>query len=179
MADHMRGFAGLQRSHIGRALPRPNAERLSRGAARYTTDIDLPGLLHVAFLRSPYAHARIVSIDAAAALAIEGVVAVVTGADLAQIARPFEAKLDHLPKLKAPDGLGEKLFKRTDEQFIEYAMRDSIIAYHIGLSLEKLHDEFGTRFQLVKHLTERHQTPAGAIQQFIYCYCSIAENPTR
>lgn len=47
-----------------------------------------------------------------------------------------------LPKLEAPDGLGEKLFKRTDEKFIEYAMRDSIIAYHIGMSLEKLHDEF-------------------------------------
>lgn len=47
-----------------------------------------------------------------------------------------------LPKLERPDGLGEKLFKRNDEEFIEYAMRDAIIAYHIGVSLEKLHDEF-------------------------------------
>jgi 2-polyprenyl-3-methyl-5-hydroxy-6-metoxy-1,4-benzoquinol methylase len=36
-----------------------------------------------------------------------------------------------------------------------------------------LHDEFGPRFHLVKHRTELHQTPAGSIQQFIYCYCSI------
>jgi 2-polyprenyl-3-methyl-5-hydroxy-6-metoxy-1,4-benzoquinol methylase len=37
-----------------------------------------------------------------------------------------------------------------------------------------LHDEFGPSFQLVKHLTELHQTPAGAIQQFTYCYCNLS-----
>lgn len=36
---------------------------------------------------------------------------------------------------------------------------------------DALHDEFGARFELVKHLTELHQTPAGSIQQFTYCYC--------
>lgn len=60
----------------------------------------------------------------------------------ASLAKAADVFCPDLPKLKAPDGLGEKLFKRTDEQFIEYAMRDSIIAYYIGLSLEKLHDEF-------------------------------------
>jgi len=38
---------------------------------------------------------------------------------------------------------------------------------------ESLHDEFGTSFRLVKHLTELHKTPAGLIQQFTYCYCLI------
>ena len=37
-----------------------------------------------------------------------------------------------------------------------------------------LHDEFGSRFRLMKHLTELHQTPAGVIQQFVYCFCDIA-----
>lgn len=37
---------------------------------------------------------------------------------------------------------------------------------------EALHDEFGTGFRLLKHLTELHQTPAGAIQQFVYCFCT-------
>jgi len=36
-----------------------------------------------------------------------------------------------------------------------------------------LHDEFGDKFRLVKHLTELHHTPKGAIQQFIYCFCNI------
>jgi 2-polyprenyl-3-methyl-5-hydroxy-6-metoxy-1,4-benzoquinol methylase len=37
-----------------------------------------------------------------------------------------------------------------------------------------LHSEFGTSFQLVKHLTELHRTPAGLIQQFTYCYCNLS-----
>jgi len=47
-----------------------------------------------------------------------------------------------LPKLATPDGLGSKRFAKTDDAFIEYAMRDAVIAYHIGVSLEGLHDEF-------------------------------------
>jgi 2-polyprenyl-3-methyl-5-hydroxy-6-metoxy-1,4-benzoquinol methylase len=41
-------------------------------------------------------------------------------------------------------------------------------------SPDSLHDEFGASFQLVKHLTELHRTPAGSIQQFTYCYCNIS-----
>jgi len=39
---------------------------------------------------------------------------------------------------------------------------------------EALHGEFGASFELVKHLTELHQTPQGKIQQFVYCYCHLA-----
>ena len=39
---------------------------------------------------------------------------------------------------------------------------------------DSLHSEFGTSFQLVKHLTELHQTPAGSVQQFTYCYCNLS-----
>ncbi len=42
---------------------------------------------------------------------------------------------------------------------------------------DALHGEFGTSFQLVKHLTELHQTPAGSIQQFTYCYCNLSSTP--
>lgn len=41
-----------------------------------------------------------------------------------------------------------------------------------------LHDAFGPSFQLVKHLTELHQTPAGSIQQFTYCYCNLSSQPS-
>jgi SAM-dependent methyltransferase len=40
---------------------------------------------------------------------------------------------------------------------------------------DTLHDQFGAKFQLVKHLTELHQTPQGKIQQFVYCYCHLAQ----
>ena len=39
---------------------------------------------------------------------------------------------------------------------------------------DALHDEFGYRFRLVKHLTELHETPKGATQQFVYCFCNVA-----
>ena len=55
---------------------------LLRGAARFVDDIELPGLLHVALLRSPVAHARLRAIDAAKARAVAGVHAVLTFADL-------------------------------------------------------------------------------------------------
>ncbi len=55
------------------------------GRAQYGADIDLPGLLHGKVLRSPHAHARIKSIDASAALAVPGVKAVITSADLPEL----------------------------------------------------------------------------------------------
>lgn len=60
----------------------------------------------------------------------------------ASLAKAAEVFCPDLPKLAAPEGLGSRLFAKTDDVFIEYAMRDAIIAYHIGLSLEALHDEF-------------------------------------
>lgn len=67
--------------YIGRALPRLEDERLVTGAGRYTDDIRLPYEAHAVFVRSPHAHAVIRSIDAEAARATPGVLAVLTGAD--------------------------------------------------------------------------------------------------
>ena len=66
----------------GRML-RKEDPRLIRGQGNFVDDVQLPGMLHLAILRSPVAHARIKSIDTSAAAALPGVVAVVTGADLA------------------------------------------------------------------------------------------------
>ncbi|MDY7543797.1 MULTISPECIES: aerobic carbon-monoxide dehydrogenase large subunit [unclassified Cryobacterium] len=63
-------------------LQRKEDPRFVRGRGHYVDDIVLPGMLHGAILRSPVAHARLVSIDTSAALAHPGVVAVITGADL-------------------------------------------------------------------------------------------------
>lgn len=68
--------------HIGRRVPRIEDDRLLRGKGRYVSDINLPGMLHVAFVRSPHAHALIKQIDAAAALQVPGVVAVITAAEM-------------------------------------------------------------------------------------------------
>ncbi len=79
IADAMDG-----QRHVG-SLPgndaAPDAEAVVTGAARYTLDVDVPGLLHMRLLRSPHAHARIRAIDRAAALAVPGVAAVFTHED--------------------------------------------------------------------------------------------------
>jgi len=67
--------------YIGRPMPRFEDLRLVRGAGRYTDDIALPGQAYAAFVRSPHAHAYILEVDAAAARAMPGVIAVLTGGD--------------------------------------------------------------------------------------------------
>ncbi len=88
-------------SYIGRAVPRPNLARLTQGRGQYVSDVTLPRMAHVAFVRSPYAHARIKGIDAAAARKAEGVVAVVTGPELAKVITPWVGVLTHLKGIKS------------------------------------------------------------------------------
>ena len=66
---------------LGKSHRKVDAMERMRGTARYTDDIKLPGMLHCKIKRSPHAHAKILSIDTSAALALEGVHGVVTGED--------------------------------------------------------------------------------------------------
>jgi carbon-monoxide dehydrogenase large subunit len=88
-------------SYIGRAVPRPNLARLTQGRGQYVSDVSLPRMAHVAFVRSPHAHARIAAIAAESAKNAPGVIAVVTGAELAQVMTPWVGVLTHLNGLKS------------------------------------------------------------------------------
>ena len=88
-------------SYIGRSVPRPNLQRLTQGRGQYVSDISLPRMAHVAFVRSPHAHARIVSIESDKAKKAPGVIAVVTGAELAKVMTPWVGVLTHLKGLKS------------------------------------------------------------------------------
>ena len=70
-------------SYIGRIVPRSRAMRAVAGRGRYTDDFNPPRTVHAAFVRSPYAHARITNIDTASAIAAPGVKLVMTGEELA------------------------------------------------------------------------------------------------
>jgi carbon-monoxide dehydrogenase large subunit len=74
---------GGRRPYIGRPLPRFEDRRLVSGRGRFTDDVALDGQAHAVFVRSPYAHARILSVDTRAARALPGVVAVFTANDYA------------------------------------------------------------------------------------------------
>jgi carbon-monoxide dehydrogenase large subunit len=86
---------------IGQPVPRFEDPRLLRGQGRFINDVNIPGQAHCAMLRSPHAHARIVSMDTEAALAAPGVLAVYTEADLA--ADGLGTMRVSLPR-KRPDG---------------------------------------------------------------------------
>jgi carbon-monoxide dehydrogenase large subunit len=75
--------SGMTVPLLGRSLNRLEDERFLRGRGRYIADLAPPGALHGAMVRSPHAHARIVSVDIGKARAMPGVAAVFTGADLA------------------------------------------------------------------------------------------------
>jgi carbon-monoxide dehydrogenase large subunit len=84
--------------HVGTTMRRKEDPRLITGQARYIDDISLPGMLWASLVRSPEAHAKIVSIDASEAIARPGVHAVFTGEDMSDLGGP-------LPMAWAPPGV--------------------------------------------------------------------------
>ncbi len=81
----------LRARYVGASVRRVEDERMLRGRGRYVDDIDLPGQLHAAFVRSIHANARLNSIDTAAAKAAPGVHLVLTGHDLGALNAPLPA----------------------------------------------------------------------------------------
>src|SRR5437588_10941445 len=98
----MTATASSETKHVGQAIRRKEDPRLITGRARYVDDISLPGTLWAAIVRSSEAHAKIVSIDASEATARDGVEAVFTGEDLADLSGP-------LPCAWVPPGIEVKV----------------------------------------------------------------------
>jgi aerobic carbon-monoxide dehydrogenase large subunit len=98
-----RGSAfGKANSYVGRSVSRSAAKAQVAGRGRYTDDISLPRMLHAAFLRSPYAHAKILGIDTAAARQQPGVALVLTGNDVRKLCTgPWIGTLACFPGMKS------------------------------------------------------------------------------
>jgi carbon-monoxide dehydrogenase large subunit len=82
-------MAGADGPYVGRSLLRREDRRLLLGRGKYLDDLELPNVLHLAVLRSPHPHARVLSIDASVALGQPGVRAVVTAADMDDLHGPI------------------------------------------------------------------------------------------
>ena len=114
---------------IGRPLPRPNAMSFISGRGRYLDDVLVPGTLEIFFVRSPYAHARIVSIDIYSAQQAAGVHAVITGEDIAAICRPWTALLTNLGDMKsAPQSAMPTRFPCARSRFFTPKERSQSVA---------------------------------------------------
>jgi len=86
--------------HVGARLKRPDDPRLLTGRGRYLDDLTLPRMAHVAFVRSPHAHAAIAGIEYDAARGGPGVLAVLTGPEAARLCKPYRGVLLHYAGMK-------------------------------------------------------------------------------
>src|ERR1700690_1531634 len=97
MAEHEKNG----RQWVGTSLPRKEEDRLLRGRGKCADDIKERGMLYLCFVRSPYAHARIVSVDTSAAEALASVTCVITGKEVAGQTQPFiEIGPEHAQKIR-------------------------------------------------------------------------------
>jgi len=88
--------------YIGQPTLRPNARRLLQGRGTYLDDILVPRMAHAVYLRSPMAHARVVSVDTSRAAAMPGIVGIADGRQMAELCTPWAGIMTTLPGMKSP-----------------------------------------------------------------------------
>ena len=93
--------SNLSRELIGKPVIRQELRRLLEGKGCYVDDINLPRLCHVAFVRSPHAHAKILDIRIDQAIKMNGVLKIVKGEEIAKICKPYMGILSHLEGMKS------------------------------------------------------------------------------
>src|SRR5712692_8384267 len=110
MADERKNGSG---PWVGASLPRKEEDRLLRGRGKFADDIKLREMLYLRFVRSPYAHALVISVDTSAAEALSGVVCAITGKEIAAQTQPFiEIGPDHAQKIRDfPMAVGKALYQ--------------------------------------------------------------------
>jgi carbon-monoxide dehydrogenase large subunit len=121
---------------IGTATPRADAVEKVTGEARYTSDTMMPGTLWAKSLRSPYAHARIVSVDTSRAAALPGVRAVLTGADVSGVL--FGRRMRDVPVL------AEHVVRFVGERVAAVAADDATIAEAACQLIDVVYEELPT-----------------------------------
>src|SRR5437588_4970741 len=115
-----------RKTWVGQALPRLEDEALLRGEGRFIDDLDpVPNAYHAAILRSPFAHAKITSIDVTAALELPGVVGALTGADVAAMSHPFPVGLENA---RASYCCANELTRYFGEPTVVVVARDRYVA---------------------------------------------------
>ena len=108
----------MTKKYVGQRMTRTEDPRLLTGQALFVDDVQIPGMLHAAFLRSDYAHARVKSIDVSAARERPGVVAVFTAEDMGEHWRPSP------PNVSPPPGMeGVTFHSRTPVPLVKDTVR--------------------------------------------------------
>jgi aerobic carbon-monoxide dehydrogenase large subunit len=173
--------AERQDGWIGKALTRREDVRFVTGSASYLDDLEAPDALHLGFVRSPSAHARVGPIDASAALGLEGVTAVVTAADIAgqidpyAIAAPEGSEVAPVPLPVLADGtvrfVGEPVAAILAEEraVLEDAMELVIVDYDdlptVGEPGDALAGEVRVHEDLPDNIVVRWERRGGDVEE--------------
>ena len=96
------GSSDRPNSYIGRSVPRERAKKLLEGKGNYVDDIALPRMVHLNFIRSPFAHAKIISINISKAKNVSGVYEIFTIKDIEKVCTPWNGVLGHLGEMRSP-----------------------------------------------------------------------------
>ena len=110
--------------YVGERVKRTEDPRLIKGLAHYVDDIRLPDTLHVAFVRSIYAHGKITGIDTSEAMKIPGVVAVYTGKDIADKIGPVPCAAAPAPMVTAAPGISPLSACVSNSSSVWYPLRE-------------------------------------------------------
>ncbi|MEE8171453.1 MAG: molybdopterin cofactor-binding domain-containing protein, partial [Alphaproteobacteria bacterium] len=148
-------------SAIGKSPPRLEAAEKAGGKALFTGDMEMPGMLHAALLTSPYAHARIVSYDTSAALALDGVKAVVTAEDITGgpiglVVKDEQAlargKVRYIGEPVAAVAAADEATARLAARLIEVEYEELPVAATVDAAMAEgaplLHEDFADYFKL-------------------------------
>ena len=118
-------------SYIGRSLPRENAKKHLDGGGQFVDDLVLPRMLHVAFLRSPFAHADIKSINVDEAKKSSGVFDIYTAKEIDEFCKPWVGTLGHLGEMRSPEQtpLAKKVARWQGEPVAVVIANNSCLLY--------------------------------------------------
>lgn len=129
---------------VGRSLRRPDDPRLLAGRGRFVDDLQLPRMVHAAFVRSPHAHARLAGLDVERARRMPGVAGVLVGAEADRLCRPYRGVLQHYRSMKtgAMRPLAVDRVRYAGEPVVVVAARDRAeaedAAEHVAVAYELL-----------------------------------------
>ncbi|TPW14421.1 MAG: carbon monoxide dehydrogenase large subunit, partial [Acidimicrobiaceae bacterium] len=163
---------------LGTRRLRKEDPALLTGEAKFTNDLAVPGALHMAVVRSPYAHARIVSVDVSTALGMPGVVAAYTGADLAPLCAVSKAAYvgDGVAIVLATSDAAAR--DAIDAVDVQYEALPAVVDLEDSLSDRVvIHDELGTNKSYTWNLLcESHE---GAVNEaFAAAAFTVSEHYT-
>ncbi len=144
------GSADRPNSYIGRSVPRERARKLLEGKGEYVDDVLLPRMVHINFVRSPFAHAIIKSINTENAKNHSGVYEVFTIKDIEKVCTPWQGVLGHLGEMRSPNQypLAKDVVRWQGEPIVAIVAKNRAVAEDASELVEIEYEEIDAQLDM-------------------------------